>query len=351
MGGHSAKDAERAANPGTISEAVKAATEDVPTRDDRPNDAGSSESATGTFHAGVAQRSVDELHLHPRADEVPDMDGDQYAELLADVERVGVIEPLQILDDCTIVDGRHRWLAAKEAGIKTLPCVLLPGMSPDAAFGRMVAGALLRRHLTASQRAALAVKLAAIRAVREEAEQRQIATRFGHVKERQDTVGQDLGRPQAQRTREAIADVAGVSHETARQALDLGQHAPDLLDEVANGKKTVHAAAQEMKRRRAGPEKEKIASGSHEPRRRRSANAPTESPDDVAGRKPVDARELVADLDRALTTMHRAVEAATKRHVELREELPDQAGKRLERRLRRVAGELTILAEFLAGRP
>jgi hypothetical protein len=116
----------------------------------------------------------------------------------------------------------------------------------------MVAGALLRRHLTASQRAALAVKLDEVRTVRETAARRQIGTRFRRADDPASTVGQDLGRPQPQRTREAVAEIAGVSHETARQALDLKQHAPDLFEQVAKGRKTVHGAANEMRRRRGG---------------------------------------------------------------------------------------------------
>jgi ParB-like chromosome segregation protein Spo0J len=215
--------------------------------------------------AGVEQRSVETLRLHPRANEIPEMDGDQFAELLADIGRVGVTEPVQILDDGTIVDGRHRWLAAKEAGLREVPCVVLPDLSADEAFGRMVAGALLRRHLTASQRAALAVKLAEVREAREEAAKRQAASRFRPADRPAGTVGQDLGPPQKRRTRDAVADAAGVSHETAREALELERHAPDLLDQVAKGKKTVHAAAKEMQRRRSG--------GSAPPARRRKRSA------------------------------------------------------------------------------
>ena len=116
----------------------------------------------------------------------------------------------------------------------------------------MLSSAVLRRHLTPGQRVALAAKLDKVRIAKFLEPAPKATTELPPAGAPEGAVGQDLGRRRPQRAREALAKATGVSHETARQALDLEKHAPDLLEEVVQGRKTVHAATQELKRRKGG---------------------------------------------------------------------------------------------------
>lgn len=66
---------------------------------------------------------VDELHPHPKNDYFFDnMDGEKWTEFLESVKTSGVIEPIIITQDKTIVSGHQRIRACKELGIETVWC-------------------------------------------------------------------------------------------------------------------------------------------------------------------------------------------------------------------------------------
>ncbi len=99
---------------------------------------------------------VADLHLHPDADRVPVMTPDEYDALVLDVEQRGVVVPLDILADGTILDGRHRWQVARNLGLAEVPVRIVDPQDP---VDFMVRAAILRRHLTTGQRKALAASL------------------------------------------------------------------------------------------------------------------------------------------------------------------------------------------------
>jgi len=78
----------------------------------------------------------------------------EYTALLEDIRKHGVQTPLDITGN-TVLDGRHRLQIAKQLRLATVPVrhVALNGESPVSYMLKM---ALLRRHLTDDQRAALA---------------------------------------------------------------------------------------------------------------------------------------------------------------------------------------------------
>ncbi len=92
---------------------------------------------------------------HPYADVFPWMEGEAYEALKADIAKNGVIEPIVFLDGY-ILDGRNRYSAARELGI-AYPRVEYEGDDP---LGYVISLNLRRRHLTESQRAMAASKLA-----------------------------------------------------------------------------------------------------------------------------------------------------------------------------------------------
>ena len=67
--------------------------------------------------------SVEVLKAHPRNQEFfDDMSGEKWQEFLTSIKNRGVIEPIVITPDNTIVSGHQRVRACKELGIPTVMC-------------------------------------------------------------------------------------------------------------------------------------------------------------------------------------------------------------------------------------
>lgn len=96
------------------------------------------------------------LKPHPLSLLFPAMDADTFLNLKEDIKLRGQVEPIVTLDDM-VLEGRHRLKACDELGIepKTIPFPV-NGHSPEQF---VIAKNLLRRDLTQSQKAAIAVSL------------------------------------------------------------------------------------------------------------------------------------------------------------------------------------------------
>lgn len=93
--------------------------------------------------------------FHPLANIFPLIEGQAYQDLMADVMKHGVREPVWLLDG-KVLDGRNRMRAAEAMGVK-YETRTYEGDDPA---GFVISLNLHRRHLTESQRAAVAAKLA-----------------------------------------------------------------------------------------------------------------------------------------------------------------------------------------------
>lgn len=92
---------------------------------------------------------------HPLAELFPLIEGQAYWDLVADIREHGIREPVVMLDGM-VLDGRNRYLAGREAGV-AIPTVNFEGDDP---LAFVLSLNLTRRHLTESQRAMVAAKLA-----------------------------------------------------------------------------------------------------------------------------------------------------------------------------------------------
>jgi hypothetical protein len=92
------------------------------------------------------------LQIHPIAGEMPAMSDAEYARLRDDIERHGLIQPITIYQGM-VLDGRHRLRAANEIGLTSVAAVAYVGDDPE---GYSIQQNVMRRHLTATQRAMLA---------------------------------------------------------------------------------------------------------------------------------------------------------------------------------------------------
>ena len=95
------------------------------------------------------------FEFHPLANIFPLIEGQAYQELMADVLRHGIREPIWVYEG-KILDGRNRYRAAQAMGVEC-PIQEYEG---DDATGFVISLNLHRRHLSESQRAVVAAKLA-----------------------------------------------------------------------------------------------------------------------------------------------------------------------------------------------
>lgn len=93
--------------------------------------------------------------LHEYAKFFPPMEGEEFKALCQDVKEHGLINPIVLKDD-HILDGRNRARACDEIGVRPKYEELKNGHSP---LDYVISQNVLRRHLTPSQRAILALEL------------------------------------------------------------------------------------------------------------------------------------------------------------------------------------------------
>jgi N6-adenosine-specific RNA methylase IME4 len=211
--------------------------------------------------APVAGWSAPELlseHLY--ADAVPSLSAEEYAALKDDIASDGLQVPLEITAEGVVLDGRARLRVARELGLPRVPTVTVDAEDEVA---HMLRRALHRRQLTASQRAALAVKLADVASLREQAQLRQRANlrnRPAGVERAslpaaadpgalsEDAPGRASLPARDGRTRDLVARISGASPRTVQDALTVAEHDPALFDRVAAGALSASTAASKVRR-------------------------------------------------------------------------------------------------------
>ncbi|MFK7942435.1 MAG: ParB/RepB/Spo0J family partition protein [Paracoccaceae bacterium] len=99
------------------------------------------------------------VQFHAFANLLPMIQGDALAELTADIRANGVQEPVVFIGR-EILDGRNRYMVARDLGLAYPRCDYLG----DDPLAFVVSKNIHRRHLTESQRAMVASKLANMRA-------------------------------------------------------------------------------------------------------------------------------------------------------------------------------------------
>lgn len=162
---------------------------------------------------------------HPYAELFPWIDGPAFEELKADIAKNGVLEPIVFLDGA-ILDGRNRYMAARALGID-YPRVEYRGDDP---LGYVISLNLKRRHLSESQRASVAAKLANM-------EQGRPADKGANL--------HLLDEPQPAPVSVAqAAELLNVSERSVKSARKVHeQGTPELVAAVDTGKVSVSAAA------------------------------------------------------------------------------------------------------------
>jgi len=187
----------------------------------------------------VELRPAAELRLHEQQARVPSLPAGEYAAFRASVAREGVLVPLSILADSVVLDGRQRLQAARESGLGDVPVQVV---APEDEVEFMLRAAIERRHLSASQRAALAVELEQYRQLRDAGKRRQLANLRHSTNEVAELP------PRGAKTRELAADWAGCSPRTIQDASTVHSHDPQLFEKVKSGELSAEVAARRVRR-------------------------------------------------------------------------------------------------------
>ncbi len=179
------------------------------------------------------------LRLHPHAGRVPEMPAPEFDAFLADIARRGILVPVEVTAAGVLLDGRQRLRAALQLQLDRIPvrCV-----SSDDDVDYMLRAALLRRDLSPSQRAALAIELEEQRRLRTAGKARRLA----NLRQNRSEVAT---LPPRGKTRELAAAFAGVSPRTVQDAATVLKHDDALFERVKAGSVTASIAARKVRRR------------------------------------------------------------------------------------------------------
>ena len=188
----------------------------------------------------MASRLTDALREHESAALVPAMGRAEYRVLLADISQRGIVAPLEITRASVVLDGRHRLRVARELGIARLPVLVV---APTDEIAHMLRAALQRRHLSASQKAALALELDICQQERTRADRRRRANLKQHTEVA-------TLPPRGARTRELAAQVAGCSARTMQDVITVHDADPDLYERIKAGELPAHTARRQVERAR-----------------------------------------------------------------------------------------------------
>jgi N6-adenosine-specific RNA methylase IME4 len=189
------------------------------------------------------RRAVGEIHPHSQGAEVPTLCESEYRALRDDIKARGIQVAVEVTPHGFLLDGRARLRAARELRHETVPATVV---SPKDELEHILRAALLRRHLDASQRAALALKLVPLAELRAAAKQRQqAALRVGGAVA---TLPARDEPPDQGRTRDLIAGIAGISPRTAQDVITVHEHDPAAYEQILRGEQKANVAASQIRR-------------------------------------------------------------------------------------------------------
>ncbi len=173
-----------------------------------------------------------ELQFHPAASVFPMMRGEEYQELLYDIQEHGLREPI-LLCDGQILDGRNRFRVCREIGIE--PAFRKWDGKGGSPLSVVLSLNLHRRHLTSSQRAAIAVEILPMLEREAKERQRESGREHGRGKVVQKT-SQPIDGPMRQpRSTEQAARLLSTNSDYVKAAKKVHEADPALLQKVRDG--------------------------------------------------------------------------------------------------------------------
>lgn len=190
--------------------------------------------------------------VHEAAALFPMIGADELAELAADIREQGLLNPI-VLFDGKVLDGRNRLAACERAGVEpSFTEWRDPGCGPTQ---WVISQNLQRRHLSASQRAVVALE--ALPLFEREARDRQIAlagTRPNLSPQMDqggypDSIENPIQTIHTGKSTEQVGKAFNVGKSYVADAKAIATKAPELLDSIKSGEKTITQAKREIKER------------------------------------------------------------------------------------------------------
>lgn len=182
------------------------------------------------------------LEPHEFAAMIPDMNEEQYTQLVEDIGEHGMAIPVTLFEG-RILDGRHRhkaWLELKERGhnVKPLAVCEFPG-DRKSAYAYVLSMNLHRRQLEYTQRVALATLW------------KRSLQASGEIKRGRPEKESEIGRVSADAAQQA-ADKFDVGRNAVYEAEEILEAAPDLFEQMMEGNRDIdlRAAQKEVRRRK-----------------------------------------------------------------------------------------------------
>ena len=170
--------------------------------------------------------------IHPACKLFPEMSKDELQALAADIKERGLLNDI-VLHEGKILDGRNRNKACKIAGVKPRYVQWQGDGSP---LAWVISTNLVRRHLTAGQRALIALDVLPLMAA--EAKERQRLSK-GRGKKVAENCAPLLGKASAAAAKAARTNTTYVEMAKVVQAT-----APELIEHIRSGEITVPDAKQ-----------------------------------------------------------------------------------------------------------
>jgi site-specific DNA-methyltransferase (adenine-specific) len=163
--------------------------------------------------------------VHPAAELFPMLDVHELKELADDIRQHGLNNPIVLLSDGTLLDGRNRLAACSSIGL-TPRFETFKGADPVA---YVMSENLQRRHLTVGQRAMLALEVEPLYAA-----QRPQGRHTHHVADLPHDDAKKV-RPREPLARDKAAKVTGTSGRAVAQAKRVATAEPELAMKVKTG--------------------------------------------------------------------------------------------------------------------
>lgn len=197
-------------------------------------------------------------HVHPFADVFPLIEGEEFDEMVLDVKRNGLRDPILLNHERTVlIDGRNRYRACEAAGVSVVFETLPDDQSEAMILDLIVSKNISRRQLTTGQRAFLALEYE--KAFAEEAKERQreagrhrAEQMHGHVTSEQLVADrpQPSEDPQERKSRSKAARTVGASPRSVQRAKTVETYAPELVEKVRSGDMALDQAEKHARQRK-----------------------------------------------------------------------------------------------------
>ena len=167
--------------------------------------------------------SPNALKPHPRNEEFfSNAEGEDYQRLKESIHELGVLTPLRVSSDMTIVSGHQRWRAAKELGLESVPVEIDEGLKDeDEKLIQLIAANFGRMKNDPIKQGKWLVEYERLRGVRD--------GRYGK---------RSLDGNNFRLKQEDVANELGVTTKTIRNLKNLTTLIPELQDIISEGKIT-----------------------------------------------------------------------------------------------------------------